>query len=92
MREMVTAPLSEKAQLTLPKRVRELLGLRGRGGLVGFVIDEAAHRVSVTRVDLVPADEPLTDTELRKLAKLARARRGKTFQTAEAFLEHLQTV
>ena len=93
MPQMITAPLSRKAQLTLPKKVREFLDVRASGDLVGFVIDEVRHRVNVTKVDLVPADEPFTDEELDKLVKLAKSQRGgKTFRSAKAFLRHLRTL
>ncbi len=92
MAEFLTAPLSAKAQLTLPKKIRELLGVKAKGDRVGFVIDEKAHRVTITKVDLVPAEEPYTDEEIRKLLKLAKEPGGKTFESAEAFLKHLHSL
>ena len=92
MAQIITAPLSGKAQLTLPKKIRELLGVHAKGDVVGFVVDEATQRIHVTKVDLVPVDEPLTGKELRQLAKLAKARGGRTFHSAEAFLKHLRTL
>lgn len=92
MAQLITAPLSKKAQLTLPKRVREFLGVRAGGELVGFILDDAHHRITITKVDLMPSEESWTDEELRKLVKLTKARGGKTFQSAEAFLKHLRTL
>ena len=92
MAELVTAPLSAKAQLTLPKKVREFLGVRSRGEVVGFVIDEKAHRITITKVDLVPAEESYTDEEIRKLLKLAKEPGGRTFASAEALLKHLHAL
>lgn len=92
MAKLVTAPLSSKAQLTLPKRVREFLGVREKGDRIGFLIDERAHRITITKVDLVPAEEPYTDEEIRKLLKLRKEPGGKTFDSAEAFLKHLHSL
>ena len=88
----VTAPLSSKAQLTLPKRVREFLGVREKGDRGGFLIDEKAHRIMIARVDLVPAEQPYTDEEIRKLLALRKEPGGKTFDSAEAFLKHLHAL
>ena len=92
MAQLITAPLSRKAQLTLPKRIREFLGVQAAGDLVGFVLDEAHHRITLTKVDLVQAEDSWTDEELRKLVKLTKARGGKTFHSAETFLKHLRTL
>lgn len=92
MVKLLTAPLSSKAQLTLPKRVRELLEVREKGDRVGFLIDEKYHRITITKVDLVPAEEPYTAEEIRKLLKLAKERGSKTFDSAEAFLKHLRSL
>ncbi len=89
---LVTASLTSKAQLTLPKPVRELLGVHAKGDRVGFLLDEKGHRILITRVDLVPTETPYTQTEIRKLFKLARARGGKTFDSAQAFLKHLHSL
>ncbi len=89
MAQWLTAPLSSKAQLTLPKRVRELLGVREKGDRVGFLVDEKSHRITITKVDLVPAEEPYTDEELRKLLKLAKEPGGKTFETGEQAIRYL---
>ena len=92
MTKLLTAPLSSKAQLTLPKRVRDLLGVREKGDRVGFLIDEKYHRITITKVDLVPAEEPYTDEEIRKLLKLRKEPGGKTFDSMEAFLKHLHSL
>ena len=92
MAQFITAPLSSKAQLTLPKRIRELLGVREKGDRVGFLIDEKAHRILVTKVRFVPEEVPYTSEEIRKLLKLSREPGGKTFESAEAFLKHLHSL
>ena len=92
MTKLVTAPLSSKAQITLPKRVREFLGVHEKGDRIGFLINEQAHRIVITKVDLVPAEEAYTEEELRKLLKLRKGPGGKTFDSAEAFLKHLHSL
>ena len=87
----ITAPVSSKAQLTLPKRVRELLGVREKGDRVGFWIDEKAHRIVITKVDLIPAEPDYTDEELRKLLKLTKGPGGKTFKSMDELLKDLHS-
>ncbi len=92
MPHIISAPLSSKAQVTLPKRIRKLLGVQEKGDRIGFLIDEKSHRIIITRVDLVPAQEPYTDEEIRKLLKLRKEPGGKTFGSAEAFVKHLHSL
>ena len=56
------------------------------------MIDEKTHRITITKVDLVPAEEPYTDEEIRKILKLRKEPGGKTFDSAEAFLKHLHSL
>ena len=92
MATLMTATLSSKAQLTLPKRVRELLGLRDKGDQVGFLVEEKTRRIVLTKISLIPDEDPYTEEELRKLLKLAKAPAGKTFVSAEAFLKHMRSL
>ncbi len=92
MTYFITAPLSSKAQITLPKRVRQLLGVKEKGDRVGFLIDDQRRRIVITKVDLVPAEDSYTDEEIRKLLKLRKEPGGKTFDSAEAFLKHLHSL
>lgn len=91
MTKLVTAPLTSKAQLTLPKRVRDLLGVREKGDRVGFLIDETTHRIMITKIDLVPAEEPYTEEEIRKLLRLRKEPGGKTFKSMDDLLRDLKS-
>ena len=91
MAKLLTAPLSSKAQLTLPKRVRELLGVREKGDRIGFLIDEKSRRITITKVDLVPAEAPYTEEELRKLLNLRKEPSGKVFNSMEGLLKELKS-
>lgn len=90
MTKLITAPLTSKAQLTLPKRVRQLLNVHAKGDRIGFLINEKTRRVTITKVDLVPAEEPYTDEEIRKLLKLRKEPGGKTFNSMDALLKDLK--
>ena len=92
MTMLMTATLSSKAQLTLPKRIRELLGVRAKGDQVGFVVDEKTRRVMMTKITLLSAEEPYTEEELRKLLRLAKAPGKKPFASAEAFVKHVRSL
>lgn len=90
MRRLLTAPLTSKGQLTLPKEVRELLGVRLKGELVGFLLDEESNQVRLTRVDEVPAGEDFTRKEYEKLLALPRKAGGKTFRTITGLVRDLK--
>ena len=92
MAKWVTAPLSSKAQITLPKPVRDLLGIKAKGERVGFLIDEKARRVLITKVKLVPEEEPYTEEEIRKLLKLRKEPGGKTFNSMDELLKDLKSL
>lgn len=91
MTRLITAPLSEKGQMTLPKAVRETLGLTGPGRIVGFLVDDQAHAALLTKMELVPAAESFSKANLRKLRQLAKAPGGKTFSSMTALLKDLKS-
>ena len=85
----LTAALGPKGQITLPKRIREALGIEEAGDRVGFLWDEASGTVKLTRMEIRPVGEDYSDEDLKKLAKLAKATGGKKFSRAEDFLKHV---
>ena len=85
---LVTAPIGAKAQLTLPKAVRQALHLQARGDLIGFVIESG--RVALTRIEPVPSSDPFTDEEWRKIDRLAAGPPASTLQDAASSLRHLR--
>lgn len=91
MNELITATLSSKAQITLPLRVRQLLGLGQAGQLVGFLMDPEAHMVKLTRVEAIPVDEEFTKAEYKKLAKLRKQKGKKSFRSMQALLRELKS-
>jgi AbrB family looped-hinge helix DNA binding protein len=85
----VAATLGPKGQITLPKEIRDLLGLKEKGAVVGFLFDEKSKAVRLERMELRPAREEYTEEELRKLLKIAKEPGGKRFGSATEFLKYL---
>ena len=90
MTKLVTASLTSKGQLTLPKEVREILGISEKGEMVGFMIDDQSRSIRLSRVDVIPSDEDFTDEEYKKLAQLAKQKGGKSFKSMDALLRDLK--
>ena len=86
----MTATLGPKGQITLPKPVREVLGAKEQGELIGFFLDEQSGTVRLSRMEVRPAGEGYSEKELRQLTRLAKARGGKKFASAEDFLQHIK--
>lgn len=86
----ITTALGPKGQITLPKRIREALGIEGTGDMIGFLWDEQTGTVRLTRMEMRPVGEDYSEEELKKLAKLAQAHGGKKFAKAEDFLRHIE--
>ena len=84
----ITAPVGAKAQVTLPKAVREALRLKAQHDLVGFVIYEG--RVALTRIEPVPSSDPFTDEEWKKIERLAAQASAATCENAADSLRYLQ--
>ena len=88
MTKIITAPVGAKAQLTLPKVVREALRLKARGELVGFVIE--GGRVAITRIEPIPSSDPFTDKEWTKIERLAAQPHSAVFEDSASSLRHLK--
>ena len=88
MTKIVTAPVGAKAQVTLPKSVREALHLKAQQDLVGFVIH--GDRVALTRIEPVPSSDPFTEAEWAKIEQLAAQPPTATFESAADSLRFLK--
>ena len=86
--KIITSPVGAKAQVTLPKVVREALHLKAQHDLVGFVIQ--GGRVALTRIEPVPSTDPFTDEEWKKIERLASHAPAATFENAAASLRYLK--
>lgn len=84
---IIAADLKANGNLRLPQPVRNALHLRGKGGLVGFVIE--GGRVLLTKATIVP-EPTLADEEIARLARLSQRGAGRrSFRTKDAALRHL---
>ncbi len=90
MIRLVTAPLSAKGQMTMPKAVRKALNLNAPGDTLGFIVDEKAHVALVTKMELVPAAENFSKADLRKFTRLSKEPGGKNFSSMGALLKDLK--
>ncbi len=88
MSKIITAPVGAKAQVTLPKVVREALHLKPQEDLVGFVVE--GERVALTRIEPVPSSDPFTDEEWTKIEQLTSQTPIATFGNAADSLRYLK--
>ncbi|MFA5139295.1 MAG: AbrB/MazE/SpoVT family DNA-binding domain-containing protein [Elusimicrobiota bacterium] len=72
-----------KFQVTLPKHVRKALGITQPGELVGFLVD--GSRITLTKAEITPQADALTEAEWGKLVRLAKCSPKKT-SPAKRFL------
>ena len=85
--KIVSTDVKANGELRLPKPVRQALHLRGKGNLVGFVIE--GTRVLLTKATIVP-EPTLSDEEVALLARLSKGGTGKrSFRTKDAALRYL---
>jgi AbrB family looped-hinge helix DNA binding protein len=78
--------ITSKGQVTIPKAVRAVLGLR-EGSEIGF--KPASGGFKMIRVTTTIKEEnPYTPQEWEKIKKLA-SEKGKTFRSEKALLRHL---
>lgn len=85
---LATSVVGAKAQVTLPKSVREALKIRGKGECIGFILEEG--RVILTKAAVVPAAEEFTDQVWRNLLELSRQKGGRTYRSGKTFLKALR--
>ena len=86
---LFTAAVTSKGQITLPKPVRDLLRVGGKGDTVGFVVDERRRTVRLTRTETVVVDPDLPPGAYAKLARLRRGGKGKVSRQVSALLKSL---
>lgn len=91
MTRLITSSISSKAQLTLPKEVRAILGIKSKGDLVGFLVDSETGSVRLSRVEPVLADADFSSEEYAKLLGLRRKKGGKSFRSMAALLKDLKS-
>ena len=80
------ATLSSKGQLTLPKSLRNLLGV-GQGS--PMLLKPTSEGVLLQRAEVRAAGEEFSEEEWVQLQRLARAK-GKTYSSGRRFLKSLR--
>ena len=86
--KIITSPVGAKAQITLPKSVREALHLKAQHDLVGFVI--RGGRVALTRIEPVPSSDPFTDREWKQIDRLVSQVPAAVCENAADSLRYLK--
>lgn len=82
-----TSTITAKGQTTVPKAVRDALGLH-QGDRIAFSIDERAHRVTLHRAEDLQ-DDPLFDAFLAFLSKDLEAHPEKLQAIGPALVERI---
>lgn len=77
-----SSSVGAKFQITLPKKVRDALGVSRPGELVGFLVD--GSRITLTKAEITPQADSFTEAEWSKLLGLGKslarkARRARQF-------------
>lgn len=88
MQKIISTRLSSKGQVTIPKEAREILSIKNKNDMLGFIIDTDTHSVKLTRLNVTPADEEFTEEEYAKLLKLADKPSKKTFKNPQEAIEY----
>jgi len=88
MPHIITAPLGAKAQVTLPKSVRQALGLKEKHDLVGFIVE--GRRVALTRIEPVTSSDPFTEEEWKKIARLVARPSTAIFESSKDSIRYLK--
>ena len=86
MNKIISAHPTSKYQVTIPKEVRQILGIDNPDDPLGFVIDTGTHSVKLTRIEIIPSGEDCTDEEYKKLLRICDKHEGKICKTAEEAL------
>lgn len=88
--QTLSSPIGVKFQITLPKKVREALGIRRAGELLGFLVD--GSKVTLTKAEVVPQGRSFTAREWAKLVRLSEGSRGRTRSAKEYLRRHRRLV
>lgn len=90
MESMFTATLGAKGQITLPKVVRQLLGIGRSGEIVGFMVNNKAKSVKLKKLKVVLDEEDFSEQEYQKLLGLPKKKGGKHYSSMQNLLKDIQ--
>ena len=89
MPQLMLSPVTNKGQVTLPKTVRNVLGLKSGPDMVAFRV-ERNGKVEIVSVEIKERKaSPYTEKEWSKIGRLS-GQRGKSFASAKAAKMHLK--
>jgi len=81
----MTITMTEKHQVTIPKRIAEALGLT-KGSL--FEVEIRRNRIELVPVEV--KEKEFTEEEYAKLDKLVRDEKGKAVRVTKAYIRRLK--
>ena len=81
----MTITMTEKHQITIPKRIAETLGL-GKGSL--FEVGVYKNRIELVPVEV--KEKEFSEEEYAKLDKLVREEKGKAVRVTKAYIRRLK--
>lgn len=90
MESILMATVGPKGQTTLPKKVREFLGITDSGEFLGFTFDNKLKTVRLTRLRIEPTEE-FTEEEYKKLLALPKKKGGKKFTSMKGLIHDLES-
>ena len=88
MKLITTTPVGKNGQTVVPMEIRKMFKLHSKFTRVGWFVHDR-------RIEVAPIEEKKADYstgELDKLEKLAHAKGGKTFKSAQAAKDYLDTL
>ena len=83
--ETMTITMTEKHQVTIPKRIAEVLGLKK-----GSIFDVQIHK---NRIELIPVEvqeKKFTEEQYKKLDLLCQSEKGKEKRVTKSFIADLK--
>ena len=81
----MTITMTEKHQVTIPKRIAEALGL-GKGSL--FEVELRKNRIELVPVEV--KEKEFTEEDYAKLDKLSEEQKGKEVRVTKAYIRRLK--
>lgn len=91
MQKLLPAPVSSKGQVTLPKMIREILGIDKEGDIVNFVIHQG--QIVLTRGFFVaPASVSFSPEELEQLRTKAKKTGKRSFRSPQTAIQFLNKI
>ena len=82
----MTTTMTEKNQITIPKKITDILELRR-----GCLFDVQVHRNRIELIPLETREKTLTSEQYRKLDLLSQREKGKEKRVTKEYIAHLKS-